>query len=156
MWTMERLHSRLRLQKVHSIRSWSVLAQKGGASFRDYASIDKAPEERARGITISTTHVEYETDARHYAHVDCPGHADYIKNMITGAAQMVFFFLWKIHHQGRSHHCCLGNGWANASDAGTLVARKTSGCQPFGCFYQQSGCSRWQGNAGIGKFKSCW
>jgi elongation factor Tu len=65
-----------------------VLAEKGGASFRDYASIDKAPEERARGITISTTHVEYETDKRHYAHVDCPGHADYIKNMITGAAQM--------------------------------------------------------------------
>ncbi|KAI8585549.1 elongation factor Tu [Geranomyces variabilis] len=65
-----------------------VLAEKGGADFRDYASIDKAPEERARGITISTTHVEYETDARHYAHVDCPGHADYIKNMITGAAQM--------------------------------------------------------------------
>jgi elongation factor Tu len=67
----------------------SVLAEKGGASFRDYASIDKAPEERARGITISTTHVEYETETRHYAHVDCPGHADYIKNMITGAAQMV-------------------------------------------------------------------
>ncbi|OAJ45110.1 translation elongation factor Tu [Batrachochytrium dendrobatidis JEL423] len=66
-----------------------VLALKNGGEFRDYASIDKAPEERARGITISSTHVEYETDARHYAHVDCPGHADYIKNMITGAAQMV-------------------------------------------------------------------
>ncbi|KAK5672576.1 hypothetical protein BDV3_002751 [Batrachochytrium dendrobatidis] len=65
-----------------------VLALKNGGEFRDYASIDKAPEERARGITISSTHVEYETDARHYAHVDCPGHADYIKNMITGAAQM--------------------------------------------------------------------
>ena len=65
-----------------------VLAMKGGASFTDYASIDKAPEERARGITITSTHVEYETDNRHYAHVDCPGHADYIKNMITGAAQM--------------------------------------------------------------------
>ena len=65
-----------------------VLADKGGASFLDYGSIDKAPEERARGITISTAHVEYETDNRHYAHVDCPGHADYIKNMITGAAQM--------------------------------------------------------------------
>ena len=64
------------------------LSMKGQASFEDYASIDKAPEEKARGITINTAHVEYETDARHYAHVDCPGHADYIKNMITGAAQM--------------------------------------------------------------------
>src|SRR3982751_4819675 len=65
-----------------------VLATKGGAEFVDYANIDKAPEERERGITISTAHVEYETDARHYAHVDCPGHAGYVKNMITGAAQM--------------------------------------------------------------------
>ena len=64
------------------------LAMKGGAEMMDYASIDKAPEERERGITINTAHVEYETDKRHYAHVDCPGHADYIKNMITGAAQM--------------------------------------------------------------------
>ena len=64
------------------------LAMKGQAEFEDYASIDKAPEEKERGITINTAHVEYETDARHYAHVDCPGHADYIKNMITGAAQM--------------------------------------------------------------------
>ena len=65
-----------------------VLAEKGGAAFVDYANIDKAPEERARGITINTSHVEYETEKRHYAHVDCPGHADYVKNMITGAAQM--------------------------------------------------------------------
>ena len=65
-----------------------TLAMKGGADFIDYANIDKAPEERERGITINTSHVEYETDTRHYAHVDCPGHADYIKNMITGAAQM--------------------------------------------------------------------
>ncbi|HEY5235275.1 MAG TPA: elongation factor Tu [Rhabdochlamydiaceae bacterium] len=65
-----------------------VLATKGGAKFRDYASIDNTPEEKARGITINATHVEYETDKRHYAHVDCPGHADYVKNMITGAAQM--------------------------------------------------------------------
>ena len=65
-----------------------VLSQKGDAQFVDYANIDKAPEERARGITINTSHVEYETDKRHYAHVDCPGHADYVKNMITGAAQM--------------------------------------------------------------------
>ena len=66
--------------------TWFQLNQ--SAEFKDYSAIDKAPEERARGITISTAHVEYETDTRHYAHVDCPGHADYIKNMITGAAQM--------------------------------------------------------------------
>ena len=65
-----------------------VLSEKGGADFMDYSSIDKAPEEKARGITINTAHVEYQTDSRHYAHVDCPGHADYVKNMITGAAQM--------------------------------------------------------------------
>ncbi len=65
-----------------------VLAETGGATFTAYDQIDKAPEERARGITISTAHVEYETKNRHYAHVDCPGHADYVKNMITGAAQM--------------------------------------------------------------------
>ena len=65
-----------------------VLAAKGGADFMDYSMIDKAPEERERGITINTAHVEYETEKRHYAHVDCPGHADYVKNMITGAAQM--------------------------------------------------------------------
>ena len=66
----------------------NVLSKKGFADFVDYANIDKAPEERERGITINTSHVEYQTDARHYAHVDCPGHADYVKNMITGAAQM--------------------------------------------------------------------
>ena len=65
-----------------------VLSEKGYAQFEDYADIDKAPEERERGITINTAHVEYQTDKRHYAHVDCPGHADYVKNMITGAAQM--------------------------------------------------------------------
>jgi elongation factor Tu len=64
------------------------LAETGGATFTAYDQIDKAPEEKARGITISTAHVEYETENRHYAHVDCPGHADYVKNMITGAAQM--------------------------------------------------------------------
>jgi elongation factor Tu len=65
-----------------------VLAETGGATFMAYDQIDKAPEEKARGITINTAHVEYETKNRHYAHVDCPGHADYVKNMITGAAQM--------------------------------------------------------------------
>ncbi len=65
-----------------------VLSTKGLAKFTDFSEIDKAPEEKERGITIATAHVEYETASRHYAHVDCPGHADYIKNMITGAAQM--------------------------------------------------------------------
>ncbi|TBW32264.1 elongation factor Tu, partial [Siculibacillus lacustris] len=65
-----------------------VLAETGGATFKAYDQIDAAPEEKARGITINTAHVEYQTKARHYAHVDCPGHADYVKNMITGAAQM--------------------------------------------------------------------
>ena len=65
-----------------------VLAAKGMAKFKAFDEIDNAPEERERGITIATAHVEYETSARHYAHVDCPGHADYVKNMITGAAQM--------------------------------------------------------------------
>merc|ERR1712003_333120 len=65
-----------------------VLSEKGMAKFQDYDEIDGAPEEKARGITINTAHVEYETETRHYAHVDCPGHADYVKNMITGAAQM--------------------------------------------------------------------
>ncbi|HEX5869050.1 MAG TPA: GTP-binding protein, partial [Longimicrobium sp.] len=65
-----------------------IQAAKGLADFMSFDNIDKAPEERARGITISTAHVEYQTEARHYAHVDCPGHADYVKNMITGAAQM--------------------------------------------------------------------
>ncbi|KAJ6610070.1 elongation factor Tu GTP binding domain-containing protein [Mycena sp. CBHHK59/15] len=65
-----------------------VLSERGGAKFTDYAQIDRAPEEKARGITINSSHIEYETEARHYGHIDCPGHADYIKNMITGAAQM--------------------------------------------------------------------
>ena len=65
-----------------------VLAEKGGAEVRDFDTIDNAPEEKERGITINTAHVEYETENRHYAHVDCPGHADYVKNMVTGAAQM--------------------------------------------------------------------
>jgi len=72
----------------------TVLAKTNGGEIKDYASIDSAPEEKERGITINTAHVEYETGNRHYAHVDCPGHADYVKNMVTGAAQM------SIHEQG--------------------------------------------------------
>lgn len=72
-----------------------VLAEKGQSKAMAYEDIDKSPEERARGITISATHVEYETDNRHYAHVDCPGHADYVKNMITGAAQ-VFTCIYRV------------------------------------------------------------
>ena len=68
--------------------AWQVLSEKGFAKAQAYSDIDKAPEEKARGITINTSHVEYETEKRHYAHVDCPGHADYVKNMITAAAQM--------------------------------------------------------------------
>src|SRR5690554_2355610 len=66
----------------------TVLARRGLSELRDFSSIDNAPEEKERGITINTSHVEYQTESRHYAHVDCPGHADYVKNMITGAAQM--------------------------------------------------------------------
>src|SRR3954465_3372785 len=66
----------------------TVLAEKGLAEVRDFSSIDNAPEEKERGVTINTSHVEYSTEKRHYAHVDCPGHADYVKNMVTGAAQM--------------------------------------------------------------------
>ena len=79
----------------------------------DFANIDKAPEERERGITISTAHVEYETPNRHYAHVDCPGHADYVKNMITGAAQMDGLF---------------SNRWTNASNKRAYIIIKTSWC----------------------------
>lgn len=74
-----------------------VLAEQGNAKALNYEDIDKAPEEKARGITINATHVEYETDNRHYAHVDCPGHADYVKNMITGAAQVRLLFRRVVH-----------------------------------------------------------
>lgn len=89
----ERPHSLQPLQKVRRsgtaldfafISGYEVLSQSGKAKYKAYDEIDNAPEERARGITIATAHVEYETDKRHYAHIDCPGHADYIKNMITG------------------------------------------------------------------------
>ena len=90
------------------------LALKGDADFMDYANIDKAPEERARGITINSAHVEYQTDARHYAHVDCPGHADYVKNMITGAAQM----------DGALLVCSAADGPMTQTSEQILLARK--------------------------------
>ncbi len=86
-----------------------VLAQKGQATFVSFDEIDKAPEERERGITIATAHVEYESDKRHYAHIDCPGHQDYIKNMITGAAQMDgggFRCRWRDAPNPRAHTAC--------------------------------------------------
>ena len=70
-----------------------ILSEQGKSKAMSYEDIDKSPEERARGITINATHVEYETDKRHYAHVDCPGHADYVKNMITGAAQVIYIYI---------------------------------------------------------------
>ena len=91
MWRVSRLgwKTEKHSQNASNTQFKLVLAQAGNTEFKDYASIDKAPEERARGITINSAHVEYETEKRHYAHVDCPGHADYVKNMITGAATMV-------------------------------------------------------------------
>lgn len=80
------------MTKIPELRYFThhlVLAEKGAANYKSYSDIDNAPEERARGITISAAHVEYETDNRHYAHIDCPGHADYIKNMITGIVQIM-------------------------------------------------------------------
>ena len=99
-----------------------VLALKGAAKYTAYGDIDNAPEERARGITIAIRHVEYQTDARHYAHVDCPGHADYIKNMITGAAQMDGAILVVSAPDGpmpqTREHILLGAAGAGAGDGG--------------------------------------
>ena len=101
------------------------------AKFRDYASIDNTPEEKARGITINSTHVEYETDNRHYAHVDCPGHADYVKNMITGAAQM----------DGAILVVAATDGAMPQTREHILLARQVgSSCNR--CFPQQSGHAR--------------
>src|SRR5689334_10035401 len=88
-----------------------ILAEKGGATYTAYDQIDKAPEERARGITISTAHVEYETDKRHYAHVDCPGHADYIKNMITGRRRWMARSWWSRPPTGRCRRPASTSCW---------------------------------------------
>lgn len=103
-----------------------IMSSEGGGTFMDYNQIDKAPEEKARGITISTAHVEYETANRHYAHVDCPGHADYIKNMITGAAQVNSQEKKKFENRtksigvnldGRCYYPCLCHRRSNASNS---------------------------------------
>lgn len=86
------------------------MAGVGGAKFKSYSDIDSAPEERARGITIATAHVEYETESRHYAHVDCPGHADYIKNMITGTSS-TGCKTWFFHHLVVFRGC--SDGWSH-------------------------------------------
>ena len=103
-----------------------VLAEAGGAEFTAYDQIDKAPEEKARGITIATAHVEYETENRHYAHVDCPGHADYVKNMITGAAQM----------DGAILGCECG-GWSDAADARAYPFGASGWCSCDCCLPEQ-------------------
>ena len=96
-----------------------TMAEQHGGEFKAYDQIDNAPEERERGITIATAHVEYESDARHYAHVDCPGHADYVKNMITGAAQMDGAIL-----------VMFSSGWSNATNARAHIIITSGGC-PF-------------------------
>ena len=103
-----------------------VLAETGGATAMDYAQIDKAPEEKERGITISTAHVEYQTEKRHYAHVDCPGHADYVKNMITGADT-----------DGWRNSCCIDRRRPNASNQRTHITCEASWGTLHRCFHEQ-------------------
>jgi elongation factor Tu len=105
-----------------------ILAKKFGGEARSYEQIDAAPEEKARGITINTAHVEYETAKRHYAHVDCPGHADYVKNMITGAAQMDGAIL-----------VVSAAGWSDAADARAHIAGAPGGGSVHGGFHEQGG-----------------
>jgi elongation factor Tu len=104
-----------------------VLSEKGFAEKKDYDSIDAAPEEKERGITINTAHVEYETENRHYAHVDCPGHADYVKNMVTGAAQM----------DGAILVCAATDGPMPQTREHILLAQ-TGRCTSSSCIYEQS------------------
>ena len=103
----------------------AVLSRKGLAELKDYDNIDNAPEEKERGITIATSHIEYETEKRHYAHVDCPGHADYVKNMITGAAQM-----------GRRYSSCFCSRRPNATNKRAHLAISPSWCSLYRCFHE--------------------
>ena len=116
-----------------------VLSKKFGGEAKAYDQIDNAPEEKARGITINTAHVEYETEKRHYAHVDCPGHADYIKNMITGAAQMDGAIL-----------VVTCGGRADAADAGAHSAGAAGGGAVHRRVHEQGGHGGRQGAAGAG------
>jgi len=116
-----------------------VMAEKFGGEFKAYDQIDKAPEERARGITIATAHVEYQSEARHYAHVDCPGHADYVKNMITGAAQM----------DGAILVVSAADGPMPQTREHILLARQVGGAVHRGVF-EQGGHGRRCGAVGVG------
>jgi hypothetical protein len=138
-----------------------ILAETGKAKEMAYADIDKSPEERARGITINATHVEYETDNRHYAHVDCPGHADYVKNMITGAAQvktelfsLFYFSLLSFSHflwprfplssrsfplsfvDGWCYSSSFSGRWSNATNKRTYFISSTSWCSSVSCLFK--------------------
>jgi elongation factor Tu len=117
-----------------------VLAKKFGGEAKSYDQIDAAPEEKARGITINTAHVEYETKNRHYAHVDCPGHADYVKNMITGAAQM-----------DRGDSGGVGRGRSDAADARAHPARPPGGVPYMVVFMNKADMVGRQGAAGAGR-----
>lgn len=121
-----------------------VLAEQDKAKYKKYGDIDNAPEERKRGITISAAHVEYETETRHYAHVDCPGHADYIKNMITGAAQMDGAVLVVAATDGAmpqtKEHLLLANQVGLMKDGGYMPASIHSVSRGVICASSVSGC----------------
>ena len=103
-----------------------VMAEQGGGEFQAYDQIDKAPEERARGITISTAHVEYETENRHYAHVDCPGHADYVKNMITWCCPDGWWYI-----------SCISSRWTDATDKRAYFIGTSGWRSSIMCIYEQ-------------------
>src|SRR3954462_5321172 len=120
-----------------------ILASKGTATFTSFDMIDKAPEERERGITIATAHVEYSTEKRHYAHVDCPGHADYVKNMITGAAQMDGAIL--VVSAGGGPRAQAGGSWWYRLPTVRCRRRASTSCSPARWAFPTSWCfsTRW-------------